>query len=109
MKISTLVPEGTIVKEGDVVAELDRSQLAAKMQNVTLSMARSTAVAEQAMLDSTLNLSKAREEMRTMELALEEKQLAKEQARYEAPTIQRQAEIDSRRRSARSPRPSSTT
>src|SRR6266571_4364915 len=25
MKISSLVPEGTVVKEGDVVAELDRS------------------------------------------------------------------------------------
>ena len=30
-KISTLVPEGTVVKEGDVVAELDRSGIAAKM------------------------------------------------------------------------------
>ena len=29
-----------------------------------------------------------------MELALEEKRLAKEQAIYEAPTVQRQAEID---------------
>jgi RND family efflux transporter MFP subunit len=46
------------------------------------------------MLDSTLNLSKAREEIRGMELALEEKRLAKEQAVYEAPTIQRQAEIE---------------
>ena len=46
------------------------------------------------MLDSTLNLSKAREDMRNMELALEEKKLAQEQARYEAPTIRRQADID---------------
>jgi RND family efflux transporter MFP subunit len=46
------------------------------------------------MLDSTLNLSKAREDMRSMELALEEKKLAKEQAVYEAPTVKRQAEID---------------
>src|SRR6185503_15410300 len=46
------------------------------------------------MLDSTLNLSKAREEIKTMELGLEEKRLAKEQAVYEAPTVKRQAEID---------------
>lgn len=46
------------------------------------------------MLDSALNLSTAREEIRTMELGLEEKRLAKEQATYEAPTIKRQAEID---------------
>jgi RND family efflux transporter MFP subunit len=94
MKISTIVPEGTVVKEGDVVAELDRSTIAAKMSEVSLALQKAEAQYEQAMLDSTLNLSKAREEMRTMELQLEEKRLAKEQAVYEAPTVRRQAEID---------------
>ena len=94
MKISSIVPEGTIVKEGDVVAELDRSSLASKMSEVTLALQKAQAVYEQAMLDSTLNLSKAREDIRTMELGLEEKKLAKEQATYEAPTVRRQAEID---------------
>jgi RND family efflux transporter MFP subunit len=94
MKISTIVPEGTVVKEGDVVAELDRSGIAGHASNVTLALQKAQAVYEQAMLDSTLNLSKAREDMRTMELTLEEKRLAKEQAVYEAPTVRRQAEID---------------
>jgi hypothetical protein len=94
MKIAKLVPEGTVVKQGDFVAELDRAPLANQMQNVSLSMARSTAVAEQAKLDTTLNLSKAREDLRNMEVALEEKRIAKEQAKYEAPSIQRQAQID---------------
>jgi RND family efflux transporter MFP subunit len=93
-KISSIVPEGTIVKEGDVVAELDRSGIANKVSEVTSALQKAEAQYEQAMLDSTLNLSKAREEMRTMELSLEEKRLAKEQAQYEAPTIKRQAEID---------------
>jgi multidrug efflux pump subunit AcrA (membrane-fusion protein) len=94
MKIASLVPEGTVVKAGDVVAELDRSGIAARMSDVSLALQKAQAVYEQAMLDSTLNLSKAREEMRTMELGLEEKKLAKEQAVYEAPTVRRQAEID---------------
>lgn len=94
MKIASIVPEGTIVKEGDVVAELDRSTLASRQQDVSLALQRAMAVAEQAMLDSTLNLSKAREEIRSMELGLEERRLAKEQAAYEAPTVKRQAEID---------------
>ncbi len=94
VKIASLVPEGTLVKAGDVVAELDRSALAQRLQETTLAVQKAEAVNEQAMLDSTLNLSKAREEMRTMELALEERRLAKEQAIYEAPTIRRQAEID---------------
>jgi RND family efflux transporter MFP subunit len=94
MKISTLVPEGTVVKEGDIVAELDRTQIATRMTDVNTSLQKAQAVFEQAELDSTLNLSKAREEIRTMELGLEEKRLAKEQAIYEAPTVKRQAEID---------------
>ncbi len=94
MKISSIVPEGTVVKEGDVVAELDRSGIASRASDVSLALQKAQAVYEQAMLDSTLNLSKAREEMRTMELTLEEKKLAKEQSVYEAPTVRRQAEID---------------
>ncbi len=94
MKIASIVPEGTVVKEGDVVAQLDRSTLANKLAEVQLNLSKAEAVYEQAMLDSTLNLSKAREDIRTMELGLEEKKLAKEQAVYEAPTIKRQAEID---------------
>jgi RND family efflux transporter MFP subunit len=94
MKISSIVPEGTIVKEGDVVAELDRSSIAAKLAEVQLALTKAAAQEEQAMLDSTLNLSKAREEMKTMDLSLEEKRIAKEQAIYEAPSVRRQAEID---------------
>lgn len=94
LKIQSIVPEGTTVKEGDVVAELDRSALAAKIQEFTLALQKAEAVYEQAMLDSTLNLSKAREDMRSMELALEEKKIARDQTKYEAPSVQRQAEID---------------
>ena len=94
MKISSLVPEGTVVKEGDVVAELDRSAVAARAQDVSLALQKAEAQYTQAELDSTLNLSKAREELRNLEFALEERKLAKEQATYEAPTIRRQAEID---------------
>ena len=94
MKIAELVPEGTIVAAGDKVAELDRSSLATRMQEVGLAVQKASAVYEQAQLDSALTLSKAREDIRTMELGLEEKKLAKEQAVFEAPTVRRQAEID---------------
>lgn len=94
MKISSIVPEGTVVKEGEVVAELDRSTITAKAAEVGLALQKAEAQFEQAQLDSTLNLSKAREEIKTMELALEEKRIAKEQAIYEAPSVKRQTEID---------------
>jgi RND family efflux transporter MFP subunit len=94
VKIQTLVPEGTVVKEGDTVAVLDRSPAATKMSDVSLALQKAQAVFEQAQLDSALNLSKAREDMKTMELGLEEKRIARDQAKYEAPSVQRQAEID---------------
>jgi len=94
LTIESIVPEGTVVDSGDVVAELDRSQAATRLSEVTLALEKATAVYEQAMLDSTLTLSQARESIRTMELELEERLIAVDQAVYEAPSIRRQAEID---------------
>jgi RND family efflux transporter MFP subunit len=94
LKIASLVPEGTIVKEGELVAEIDRAAFATKVTEVSLNLQKAMAQYEQASLDSTLNLGKAREEMKTMELTLEEKKIAKEQAVYESPSVKRQAELD---------------
>lgn len=94
MRISTLVPEGTVVDSGDVVAELDRSELSAKQSEAMLALEKAQAVYEQAMLDSALSLSQAREDIRSRELEIEEAGLEKEQSVYEPPTVQRQAEIN---------------
>ncbi len=94
MKIATLVPEGTVVKTGDVVATLDRATVAPKLAEVTLAVQKAQAQYEQAMLDSALTLSKARENIRSLELELEQKKIVKEQSIYEAPSIQRQVAID---------------
>ena len=94
LKIQSLVPEGTVVKEGDIVAEIDRTTVAQKLADYSLALVKAEAVYEQAMLDSTLNLSKAREDIHTGELELEGKKLAKEGSKFEAPSIQRQADID---------------
>ena len=93
-KISSIVPEGSVVKEGDVIAELDRGPLATRLNDVTLNLQKAQADFTTAQLDSALNLAQSREDVRTAEYTLEEKKLLKEQAKYEAPTIKRQAEID---------------
>ncbi|HEX4683146.1 MAG TPA: HlyD family efflux transporter periplasmic adaptor subunit [Gemmatimonadaceae bacterium] len=93
-KITWMVPEGTVVKEGEKIAELDRGPAATRLQQVMLDNQKAQAEYTNSSLDSTLNLSQAREDVRTAEYALEEKKIAKEQAQYEAPTIKRQAEID---------------
>ncbi len=93
-KIQSIVPEGSLVKEGDVIAQLDKAPAATRLADVTLSLQKAQAEFTSAQLDSALNLAQSREDVRTAEYVLEEKKLAKEQAKYEAPTIRRQAEID---------------
>jgi RND family efflux transporter MFP subunit len=93
-KISSIVPEGSVVKEGDVIAELDRAPVATRLNDITLNLQKAQAEFTTAQLDSTLNLAQSREDVRTAEYLVEEKKLAKEQAKFEAPTIKRQAEID---------------
>jgi RND family efflux transporter MFP subunit len=94
VKILSIVAEGTRVKEGEVVAELDRAPVASKLADVQLALQKAEAQTEQASLDSVLNLSKAREDIHTAVLTLEEKKLAKDQSKFEAPSVQRQTEID---------------
>ncbi len=93
-KIASIVPEGSVVKEGDVIAELDRQPAATKLSEVTLNLTKAQADYTTAQLDSTLNLAIAREDVRTAEYTLEEKKIAKDQAQFEAPSLKRQAEID---------------
>lgn len=94
VKILSIVPEGTVVKEGDIVAELDRAPVATKLADVNLALQKAEAQHEQASLDSVLNLSKAREDLHTAALTLEEKKLARDQSKFEAPSVRRQTEIE---------------
>lgn len=94
MKIQKLVPEGTIVKEGDFVAELDRSEISSRLQDAMLELQQAQSQVTQVSLDSTLTLSQARDNLINLEYALEERQIAVDQSQYESPAVQRQAEIE---------------
>lgn len=94
LKIQRLIPEGTIVKEGDFVAELDRSEITGRLQDAMLQLQQAQSQVTQVSLDSTLTLSQARDNLINLEYALEERQIAVDQSKYESPAVQRQAEID---------------
>ncbi|MDR9416400.1 MAG: efflux RND transporter periplasmic adaptor subunit [Gracilimonas sp.] len=94
MKIQRLIPEGTIVKEGDFVAELDRSEITSRLQDAMLELQQAQSQVTQVSLDSTLTLSQARDNLINLEYAVEERQIALDQSIYESPAVQRQAEID---------------
>ena len=93
-KIASIVPEGTIVKAGDIIAQLDQTPVATQLSNVTLNLQKAQADFTTARLDSALTLAQAREDIRTAEYGLKEKQLLKDEAQYEAPMLKQQAELD---------------
>lgn len=94
LKISRLVPEGTIVKPGDFVAELDKSEIVAKVKEVDINLQKFTSQFTQAQLDCTLTLSQARDELINLQYAMEQRKLEKEESIYESPSTKRQAEIE---------------
>lgn len=94
MKIANLVAEGTVVKTGDFVAELDKSEITNKIQDMEAEILKAESRYTQTKLDTTLTLSQARDELVNLKYAMEEQQLKMEQSAYEAPSVRRQAEID---------------
>lgn len=94
LSIERIVPEGTVVQAGDFVAELSRTEIASRIQESEINLERLRSQVEQAMLDTTLTLTGARDELINLRYMMEERQLAMEQSRFEAPSVRRQAEID---------------
>jgi hypothetical protein len=94
VKLSNLVPEGTVVKKGDYVASLDKTELMNKLKDAEAELQKFQAQFTQAQLDSSLNLRAARDEMVNLGYEVKEKNIVLEQSKYEPPATIRQAEID---------------
>jgi len=94
IEIARLVDEGTEVDSGAFVAELDRTPLEEKTEEARLNLQKSRSKFEQAQLDTTLTLSEARDGIIDLRFDMEEAELNKEQSQYEAPSVQRRAEIE---------------
>ncbi|HKJ69041.1 MAG TPA: efflux RND transporter periplasmic adaptor subunit [bacterium] len=94
MTITRLVPEGTVVEKGDFVAELDRSEINTRIKDEQLDLQRAQSLYTQTKLDTTLTLSRARDNLINLQYAMEESKLKMEESVYEAPSVRRQAEIN---------------
>lgn len=94
VKITDLVSEGTYVKQGDYVAQLDKSEVGTKIITAATEVEQITSEYEQARLDTAIEMSQLKDELQNLEYAIEEKQLIFDQSTYEAPAVKRQSEID---------------
>jgi multidrug efflux pump subunit AcrA (membrane-fusion protein) len=94
MKISKLIPEGTVVDSGAFVAELDKSEIMNKIKDREIEITKLESQFKQSKLDSALELSQQRDNLDNLSFNLEEKKLLIEQSKYESPAVIRQAEMD---------------
>jgi len=94
IKIIDLIPEGTVVKVGDYVASLDKTEVMTKLNESNLNVQKWQSELKQAQLDTTLSLRTSRDEMLNQKYLVEQKKLEMQQSKFEAPAILRNAEIE---------------
>ncbi|PLX14780.1 MAG: RND transporter [Salinivirgaceae bacterium] len=94
VKITDLVPEGTIVDSGEKVASLDQSEISKKLNDLNTEYQTKQNQFLQTKLDTTLEMRQARDELINLNYALEESKIKLEQSKFEPPATIRQAEIN---------------
>jgi multidrug efflux pump subunit AcrA (membrane-fusion protein) len=90
VRIQNLVDEGTIVNEGDVVAELDRTNACNAILDMEEQIDQSINRVETAVLDSSVRLKGARDNLLNLRIAIEEAEIQVEQGIFEPLATQRQ-------------------
>ncbi len=94
VQIAELIPEGTVVAEGDWVATLDRTEISNRLKDVETELEKLQTMHTQTMLDTTMELRNARNDLINLQFGFEEAQITLEQSRFEPPAAIRQAEIN---------------
>ncbi|HPW66210.1 MAG TPA: efflux RND transporter periplasmic adaptor subunit [Salinivirgaceae bacterium] len=94
VKITDLIPEGTVVDSGEYVASLDRTELTRLLKENELEIQKVENQLKSTELDTTLSLRGSREELVNLKFAYEEGKIKLEQSKFEPPATIRQAEIN---------------
>ncbi len=92
--IQNIVNEGTVVKKGDWVATLDRSEFQTKFMAKQIELDKASSKFNQTQLDTTLQLRQSRDELINLNYAVEETGIVLEQSKFEPPATIKQAEIN---------------
>lgn len=91
--IQDMIPEGTRVKKGQYVANLDPSELAGKLKDKQLDFETAESKYLTQQLDTALEMREKRDELINLRYAVEEKELELEQSQFEPPATIKKNEI----------------
>jgi HlyD family secretion protein len=94
VKLVDLIPEGSVVKTGDYIASLDKTDATSSLQSMEDQIEKDLASLRQTQLDTTMSLRDYRNQIKDLEYALEERQIILDQSKYEPPATIRQAEMN---------------
>ncbi|MBL7849319.1 MAG: efflux RND transporter periplasmic adaptor subunit, partial [Cyclobacteriaceae bacterium] len=92
--IQNIVDEGTVVKKGDWIATLDRSEFQKKYVDKQIELEKANSKFIQTQLDTMLQLRQARDELINLKYSTDEKQIILDQSQFEPPATIKQAEIN---------------
>jgi multidrug efflux pump subunit AcrA (membrane-fusion protein) len=93
LKIQDIVPEGTIVKEGDYIAQLDRSSYDNTLKDEMQALQTLQTNLEMKVLDTAVVLTNLRDDIKNQKFVVEEAAIVLAQSKFEPPATQRQAEM----------------
>ena len=94
LKIQDIVPEGTMVREGDYIAQIDRTQYDNTLKDEREKLQKETETLEMKLLDSAVVLTNLRDDIKNQTYAVEEAAITLEQSKFEPPATIRKAQID---------------
>lgn len=94
IKITDMVPEGTVVKEGDYVATLDRTELENSLKDFNEWVTARQNELDMLLLDTTVTMNGIRDQINNQTHIVEEAEITLRNSQFEPPTTIRQAEIN---------------
>ncbi len=94
IKIQDLIPEGTVVNEGDYVATLDKTELNNALKDERERLTSFITSLEVKVLDTAVVLNEFRDLIKNQKFVVEEAAITLRNSKYESPSVIRQAEIE---------------
>ena len=94
IKITRLIAEGTLVDSGSFVAELDKTTVLTKLEDLNSEIEKFESQILKTKLDTSLEMRSSRDQLINMAFDKEQKQITLDQSKYEPPATQRQAKIE---------------
>lgn len=93
VRIQDIVAEGTMVKEGEYIATLDRTDLNNNLKDALDNLTKLKNDLSVKLLDSAVTHNDRRDDIRNQRFAVEEAEMTLRNSKFEPPTTIRQAEI----------------